>query len=213
MNVSTVDKPRRKLPLAHVAVILGMLASGGIVWQASQAAFSKSTSANSNTFSAGSVTITNERTGAVVFASTSNMVPGATQTKCVAVTYQGSVDAEVRMYASTYDDTGQLAQYLNLTIEEGDGGEYADDCRSSNPSNPFTASATGLSNVSAQSAFTGLNAKVDYAHAMFGSWTPTGGGNETKTYRISYTIPSNVSDNAQGKSLILGFTWEARSTG
>ena len=189
---------------AAAAVALGMAISGGSVWRASQAAFSAQTGVNGNTFSVGSVTITNERSGAVIFTGgTTNMAPGATDSKCVRVTYQGSLASEVRMYASTYTDSG-LAQYLHVTIEEGDGGTFAD-CTG------FTRTAYLVNDQLAADVFfpLGVAAHRNYADGLGGAWQPSSNPSY-KTYKVTYSLPS-ATTGGQGSGLVITFTWEAAS--
>jgi hypothetical protein len=189
---------------AAAAVALGMAISGASVWQASQAAFSAQTGVNGNTFSVGSVTITNDRSGAVIFTGgTTNMAPGASDSKCVRVTYQGTLASEVRMYASAYSDTG-LAQYLHLTIEEGDGGTFAD-CSA------FTRTAYLVNDQLAADVFDplGVPAHRDYASGLGGAWKPSSNPSY-KTYRVTYSLPSSTT-GGPGSGLVITLTWEANS--
>ena len=72
------------------AVVLGLLASGAVVLTASQAAFSDTTSNSSSSFSTGNVDLVDDDSGSAAFTVT-NMVPGQSVTRCILVTYQGSI--------------------------------------------------------------------------------------------------------------------------
>ena len=190
---------------AVVAVVVGLIVSGGSVWLASQAAFSGRTEVGSNSFSVGSVAITNDRSGSMVFTGgTTNMTPGATDSKCIRVAYHGTLAAQVKLYASAYSDTG-LARYLHLTIEEGDGGAYAD-CAG------FTRTAQLVNDQVIQDVFdpAGVPDHRTFAAGLGGAWTP-GANPSYKTYRISYLLPQTTNDG-QGSGLVVAFTWEAIST-
>ena len=60
--------------------------------------------------------------------SVTDMAPGQSVTKCIVVTYQGSIadPNAVKLYSGGLTDSGTLADHLNLTVEEGSGGTFAD---------------------------------------------------------------------------------------
>src|SRR4051794_38341278 len=108
---------RRKLVgIGILAALAGMLGSGALVWQASQAAFSGSTNNTTNNFAVNTVTLTDDDTGSAMFNAT-GLTTGNTGTKCIKVTYTGDVAAPVRLYAANL--TGNLGAYLALTVEMG----------------------------------------------------------------------------------------------
>ncbi|MCA2218542.1 hypothetical protein [Jidongwangia harbinensis] len=194
-------RPVRRLPLVAVAVVLGFLGSGALVWQASQAAYSAQTSVTANTFDSGGVAITNERAGQLIFTSgTSNLAPGDSGTRCVEVTYSGSLAAQVKVYASTYASTG-LGQYLVLTLEEGTGGDHAS-CAG------FTATSTLINAQTADTAF-GAGAHSSFATGYYGTWSPT--GTDTRTYRLTYSLPM-ATTGGSGTDVEIAFSWAAQST-
>ena len=68
---------------------MAVLASGGLVWQSSYSAFSATTSNPTNNWSAGTVALSDDDSNTAMFTA-SNLKPGATGTKCIAVTSTGS---------------------------------------------------------------------------------------------------------------------------
>ena len=100
MDAATNTDTRGRRRLGYVVTALAaLLVVGLLTIEGSRAAFSASTANGSNTFSAGSVSITDDDAGSVMF-NLSNMVPGTTATKCINVTYTGSAPANVRMYGT-----------------------------------------------------------------------------------------------------------------
>jgi hypothetical protein len=169
------------------------------------AAFTASTANSGNTLASGSVAITNERTGSVVFTGVGSLIPGNTATTCVKVTYSGTVSTSVKLYASAYSDTG-LGDDLRLTLEEGDGGTYAS-CTG------FTRTSYLVNDQSFDAVFnaSGTASRRTYATGLGGSWTPA--ANPTvKTYRFTYALSPATPNSAQGTNVAVTFTWEARST-
>lgn len=191
---------RSKPALILVAVVIGVLASGVMVLAASRAAFSDITSNSANSFSVGSVDLVDDDNASALF-SVSNMVPGQTATGCIVVTYQGTIanPGPVRIYSGGLIDSGSLAAELDLTIEEGTGGSFSS-CTG------FTSSGTIESGTLA-----GFSAShTAYANGA-GTWDPSATP-QSRTYRISISLPSNAPNTAQGKSVTgLVFTWEVQS--
>jgi hypothetical protein len=189
----------RKQLVAGAAIPAAVLASGAIVWQSSYSAFTASASNPTNNWSAGSVTIADDDSNTAMFNAT-NMKPGATGVKCIAVTSSGSLASTVKLYSTSYATTNALAANINLKVEEGAGAT--------------TASCAG---------FTGATTLFDAAMSSFGttktsfatgvsSWAPTGAASETKSYRITYTLSPTTPDTAQGGTAALGFTWESQNS-
>jgi hypothetical protein len=180
-------------------VPLAILASGALVWQSSYSAFSATTANPTNNWSAGTVALSDDDSNTAMFTA-SNLKPGATGTKCIAVTSTGSLASTVKLYGTSYATTNGLAANINLKVEEGTGAT--------------SSSCTG---------FTGGTTLYDGAMSTFGttrtsfatgvsSWAPTGSGSETKAYRITYALSSSTPDTAQGGTAALGFTWESQNS-
>src|SRR3954467_796262 len=90
--------------------VVSLLVAGFLVYQGSNAAFTASTG-TTGSFTGGTVVLTNDRSASALF-NVTGLAPGATQTGCVNVTYTGSLDAQVRLYANV---AGALAPYLTVT--------------------------------------------------------------------------------------------------
>ena len=96
-------------------LLVGLVASvaGGTTF----AAFTSNTSNGGNSFSAGTVYVRDDDSAGVMW-NVSNQTPAsAAVVRCIRVTYDGSLDATVKLYASNASAT--VDQYLNLTIEKG----------------------------------------------------------------------------------------------
>lgn len=182
------------------AVVLGLLASGAVVLTASQAAFSDATSNSANSFSTGNVDLVDDDSGSAMF-SVTNMAPGQSVTKCILVTYQGSIadPNAVKLYSGGLTDSGTLADHLNLTVEEGTGGTFAD-CTG------FTASGTIENGTLAQFATDHTN----YGNGA-GSWNPATTP-ASRTYRFTVALSATAPNAQQSQSVTnLVFTWEVQS--
>ena len=176
---------------------LAVLASLGfvsiLVVTSSRAAFVDTTDNATNTFSAGDVVLDDDDAGGVAF-NVANMAPGDSRTRCIEVTYTGSLTADIHLYG-TVGGTG-LADYLDVNVAIGSGGSFAS-CAG------FSATST---------LFTGTLADFGAAHTDYGSGL--GGLNgatdpTSRTYRITVTLEDD--NAAQAKSATAGFTWEAQN--
>jgi hypothetical protein len=178
---------------------LGSLAAMGIF-----GAFSSTTTNAGNTITAGTVAIADNDAGAAMY-SIANAKPGESVSKCIKVTYTGSLDADVHIY--TTSTIGSLGQYVDLTITPG-----------TQATSTFP-SCTGFTPDSGGALYTGTlqnfgNTKNSYANGVVdypgsGSKWAT---NESVVYQVTATLQSSAPDAAQG--LTTGahtFTWEARN--
>lgn len=188
---------RRRIAVP-AAVTSGLLASGLLVWHTSYAAFTASTSNSGNTFSSGSVQLSDNDSGSALFTATA-LKPGSSDVKCIDVTYTGTLPSTVKLSAAYTDNTAAstaLAPYLDFTIEEI---ATSDTC----------ATPTGT-RTAIDATDTTLAAKVTAlaAPGMAIGWSPS--TTETKRYRFSYTLQDT--NNAQNKTASVSFTWTATSS-
>lgn len=178
-----------------IAPIAAFLLVGVLVVTGSRAAFSGTTENSSNSFSAGTVTITDDDSGSAMFTAT-NMKPGSVVTKCIAVTYTGSVTpADVRLYGTA---SGGLATYLTETIEIGTGGTFST-CTG------FTSTSTLYSGAFDTFATTHSGWSNGLA-----SWSPASAP-DTRVFRFTVTLPSGTGNAAQGLTAAAAFTWEVQN--
>jgi hypothetical protein len=162
---------------------------------ASVAAFSDTTDNAGNTWSAGTVALTDNDFGSAMFTA-SDMAPGTPVIKCIVVSYSGTLTpSDVNLYGVVSGGNG-LDAYLDLTIEEGSGGTFTD--------------CTGFA--SSSTIFTGTLANFAVTHDNFsngaGVWNPAANP-ELKTYRFTVTLQDN--NLAQGLNATATFTWEAQA--
>lgn len=209
-----------------VGLIVAMIAAGGMVWQASQAAFSATTTNPGNAWSTGSVTITNGHSASAVFnvtavepdTTSSTLNPpgtgaftassaGAGGSACIKVTYTGTTQADIRMYA-TLTNTGAdggLGQYLLFDVDTGTNPAGGTD----------PGCATYTSSTYRYGSATNTNAYLNgmptgYVGGLAG-WTGAT-QNTTRWYRLSWLMPANVPTASQGEQVQASFVWEAQNS-
>ena len=184
-----------------MAAVLGMALSGVMVLTASRAAFSAQTQNTGNSVSVGDVALVDDDTGSAMF-SVTNMAPGDTTQACIAVTYQGTIadPSAVKLYSGGFTDSGALADELDITVEVGTGGSFAD-----------CAGFTPASTIFATNTLTSFDTThTDYTNGAVG-WDPAGTP-ESRTFRFTIDLPSDAPDTVQGDSVTdLIFTWEVQS--
>jgi hypothetical protein len=99
------------LTSALVVAVLGSVTALGVF-----GLFSATTQNSGNEISSGTVTLTDNDAGSAQLNIT-GAKPGDTWTRCIKVTYNGSLPADVHSYV--VGGTGPLAPYLHLTLSQG----------------------------------------------------------------------------------------------
>ena len=186
--------------LKWAAVPAALLASGAIVSQASYSAYSSTTSNPTSNWASGTVNLKDDSSSALF--SASNLKPGSTGTKCIAVTSTGSLPSAVKLYGTNYATTNGLGAAITLKVEQGTGGSFGS-CTG------FTAQTTN--GTLFNDTLTAFSAKSGFASGL-GDWTPTGSGSETKVYKFTYSLSSSAADSTQGGTASIGLTWEAQNS-
>lgn len=186
-----------QLTLRIGAAAAAVLLVSVLALRASSAAFSDTTGNAGNSFAAGTVVLVDNDAGVAMFNAT-NLKPGDSAVGCIEVTYQGSLDAQVRMYGTVAGGDG-LADYLDLTIERGVSG-----CTG------FVSAVTVWDTASDGDLGVFLALPSNYANGV-DTWGVTGGAPDDMIgYRL--TITQQDDNAAQGKSATVDFTWEAQNT-
>lgn len=203
----STTRTRLRKTISLAAAPLAVLAAGALVWQGSQAAFTATTANNGNTWSSGKVTLTDDDLGMAAF-HVDDIVPGQTDSKCVAVTSASSVAGEVRNYISHLTTDGRgLEDRIMLKIETGTGGSF-NDCTGFSPDPTKTATVQSLT-AAAGTAY-------DYATGR-AAWDTAGTPGESRTYRATWSFDTTgltqaQIDSLQGAKVSADFTWELQNT-
>ncbi len=178
------------------AALLSVVAAALLAFQSTGAAFSATTENTTNAFTAGTVTISDDDSGVAMFNVTA-MAGGDNATGCIAVTYSGSLNPEVRVYGATTAGDG-LEDYLDLTVERGTGTCGA-----------FGTVTAVWTNGTDGDLGVFLGAATNYATGQ-DNWQPTGGG---PADLVPYRFILDLQDNnaAQGKTVTVTATWEAQN--
>ncbi len=188
--------------LATVAVVALVMA---VVGRLTYAAFSATTSNPGNSLAAGTVSLGDNDAG-VAMLSLASANPGDSDTGCIRVTYTGSLDAGIRLYAAV---SGSLAPYLDLTVTRGsDPSPSFDSCTSFVPDGTdYVGAGAGVVYSGPLSSYpTNYGAGVvDPPSGPAETWATS----EAHSYRFTVSLGSDPA--ALGLSATAAFTWEARN--
>ena len=196
----TINDAGKVRKLLLTALVVGGLSA--LVGLGTYSAFTATTTNSGNNISSGTVKI-DQHTGATTLYNVTNQKPGDATTKCLRVTYTGSLTASaVKLYASAGITNG--TQY-NLEIDRGTGLSTLDG----------TMSCAGFSQSSV--AYNGNLGSLgsSYAGGVDGkAAAATWATNDAIDYRFIITQNDDTTANAHTSVLSSGthsFTWEARS--
>ena len=179
---------------------LSFIAVALLVTTSSRAAFVAQNDNVGNQVSSAAIDLTdNDDTNAMF--SVGNLVPGVNEVRCIQVTYAGNVNpTAVRLYRAGVP-TGDLAPYLNLTVEVGPAiGAGFSGCTGFSPTaTEYTGTLGGFATT-----------RTGYADAAaLTTWDPAVTG-ETRTFRFTVSVQDLAA--AEGKSTTFGFSWETRTS-
>jgi hypothetical protein len=190
-----------------LATALAVTAIGSLAGASTWSAFNELTANPGNSFEAGTVSIRDDDDGAAMFNGLTNLKPGDTATRCLVVTYDGSLPASVRLHGTT-GGTG-LASHLLLTVTRGTKSSAFSGC------GDFTADGTTyISGKPVGTVYEGTLASypgswatgiVDPVSSSPESWT-TG---ESHAYRFEVAVQNDVA--AEGKTATQTFRFEAEN--
>ncbi len=190
----------RTKSLLRTLLIIGAASAAAVFGTFS--AFSASTSNSGNRLSTGDVEIADNDAGSPMYFNL-NAEPGETVTKCIKVTYSGSLDADVKLYLG--GSLGALADYVNLKITPGTQTDTAGlGCNADFAADSGGAIYDGeLDEFAAHSNFANGLADGPGAAAY---WTQ----NQSVTYKFEVTVQDDP--GAEGKDTNAhSFTWEAQN--
>ena len=208
------------------ALAVAMLGAGALVWNASYAAFSDTTTNPGNSWATGSVSITNDQSSSAVFSVTGVKPDSASSTlnppgtgaftassassggsACIKVTYSGTTAANIKLYASVNNigADGGLGQYLLFDVDTGTDTAPGTDVSCA------TYTSVGYLHGSASNTNVFVNSLPSTYGTGLAGWNGVTGP-VSKWYRFSWLLPANVASAAQSETVQVTLTWEAQNT-
>lgn len=185
--------------LLALILVASLIGAGSAV-----AAFWSKAVSSGNTYAAGTIYLTDNDLGAGMLSLT-GAIPGQSDTSCIKVTYSGTLEAAVRLYASV---AGSLAPYLTLTVTRGTSSAAYDSCTGFvADSTDYIGSGQGVVYSGTLSAFpASYSAGISDPTATAPERWSTG---EVHAYKFVVTLQDAAA--AQGLAGSATVTWEARS--
>lgn len=192
-----MDTRTKILRSTAVVAVVGSLGALGVF-----AAFSSQTENPGNSVTAGTVELA-DNDGDTALYSLPTAAPGDSATRCIQVTYSGSLPADVAIY--TDDAIGALGSEVTLEIDAGTQAPFAADCTG------FAVDTGGAlfdgslaSFAAAHSDFaTGL---VDYPGDSATEWVTS----DAVVYRVTATLNANATLEGETTGTH-ALTWEAQN--
>ena len=193
-----MDSRTKILRSLAVVSAVGSLAAFGVF-----AAFSGTTENPGNTVTAGTVEIA-DNDGDTALYSMANAAPSDTTTRCIQVTYSGTLPADVALY--TADTIGTLGDEVTLDIDAGTQAPFAADCTG------FTADATtGALCDGTLADFATTHSSYATGLSDYPGDTPTPWEtSDAVVYRVSATLDADATFEGATTGTH-AFTWEARN--
>jgi hypothetical protein len=188
-------------PLRKTLVTLVVLgATGAVAGTGAFSAFSKTTSNDNDTVTAGDVTITDNDANAAAY-SLPTAKPGDTASRCIVVTFGGDLASTVKLYRSAFTGSTGLESNVDLAITKGTGAaSNCSDFVAGTSVYSGTLTALGATN------FTNGIALTDQTGSAV--WN----NGDAVTYKIQATLQSGTPSSAQGLTTgTHSFTWEAQN--
>ena len=181
--------------------LIVLAAAAAVVGGATYAAFSGTTTNADNSFEAGNVQIEDNDSGSAMF-TVPSLAPGDSRTRCIRITYRGSLAAGVRLHGTP---AGGLAPLLDLTVTRGDDSAPTfPDCSGFSPdTTDYIGAGPGV-------LYSGPLSSYPAAWAS-GIVDPqaTWANGEAHSYRFQVTLSNDPA--GQGKTATADFSWEARN--
>ncbi|MGZ5213248.1 MAG: hypothetical protein ACXWYT_06280 [Actinomycetota bacterium] len=197
-RIDRMGRGRKTLLSLLLVGVVGTVASIG-----TYSAFSATTVNPGDSFAAGTVVISDNDANAALYTIT-GAKPNDVVTRCIRVTYTGTLPALVRLYTTT--PINAFGQYVTLTIDKG-----------TMPGTTTFPNCTGFTPDAAPNVFTGTLSSFGAGRTSFASGVAANPGvaaqwvtNDTVVYRFTLTMQDN-NLAVGGSSGTHSFTWEAQN--
>ncbi|TVT47911.1 hypothetical protein FNH05_18445 [Amycolatopsis rhizosphaerae] len=192
-----MKRPRLNVLARVVPVPLGLLLSGALVWGATDADWSGSTSNSGNTWASGSLGLAND--SRVPMFRIEDMRPGDTGSNCIRIKSNADFPTALKLYSNSPNWPSNFQSFVSLKIEVGSGGTFGD-CTG------FTPNATAFDGTLDQ--FVALH--TDFRTGV-GPWKLPGKPPNALSFRFAWRFSPQAPNSSQSVSTDEAtFTWEAR---
>ncbi|MCL7380228.1 hypothetical protein [Streptomyces sp. 35G-GA-8] len=180
-----------------VPVPLGLLLSGALVWGATNADWSGTSSNSGNEWTSRSAGLAND--SKVPMFRVGSMLPGDKGSNCINVKSNADFPTALKLYSNSANWPNNYQSFIDLKIEVGRGGTFGD--------------CDGF--VPHRTAFDGTLDTFVALHTDFrtgvGPWPLTGQAPNSLSFRFAWKYSALAPGGSQGSNTNeVTFTWEAR---
>jgi hypothetical protein len=210
--------------MAVGVVAAAVIAASFVIYQASSAAFVTNTVNPNNSFSTGTLALTDNDSNGAMF-SVSGLIPGASGSSCITVTYNGSVapSAPIQLYVAPGDATDVAGSGgagttpdINWSVETATGsGIFGSGAPCTGLSGTTIFGNTADTTITAGRMLSDFITKNTYdatgTTSVSSAWTPSAGVTSTKVFRFNYKLATDTPNTAMGATATLKITWESHS--
>lgn len=201
-NKRAAIRPAKKSGTGKLFGSLAAVALVGVVgFVGTQAAISDTTDNPGNQFNAGAIDLVDNDGGSYMY-QVNNVQPGDSESRCIKVTYTGTLDSTVKVFMDTPIDG--LGPYVDMTIDAG-----------TQTSSSFP-DCTGF--VAAGNVYTGTLADFQTQHpdaANGAAYSPNGlapwTDGDSVVYRVTLTLQNTARQPGEDFSGTHAYTWQAET--
>jgi hypothetical protein len=196
-----MNRRNKLLASALVVGVLGTVAAGGVF-----GLFSATTQNAGNEISTGIVALTDNDSGSAMF-NVTNAKPGDTWTRCIKITYGGTLAADVHLYLK--NTTGVLGPHLTMTMLQGSqAASTFPDCTGFTPDG--SAGGTGIVYAGPATSEVDGTYEAGLPLVPFGQLAWVSG--TSQVYKFAMTLDPATPDTMQGSTTgNMTVVWEARN--
>ncbi|MGW4027786.1 hypothetical protein ACWEFL_00465 [Streptomyces sp. NPDC004838] len=188
-----MGRPWLNVLVKVVPVPLGLLLSGALVWSATNADWSATSSNSGNTWTSGSFGLAND--SKVPMFDVEDMQPGDRGSNCIRIKSNTDFPSVLKVYSSSPNWPNNFQSFVNLRIEVGSGGD-AGDCKG------FTRRET---------VFRGTLDTFVAVHTDFRTGVGPSPLRGAVSFRIAWEFSRSAPNGSQSTNTNeVTFTWEAR---
>jgi hypothetical protein len=193
---------RKRTKVALSALAVGAL--GSLVVLSAYGLFTATTQNSGNEITSGTVQFADNDAGSALY-NVTGVRPGDITTRCIKVTYTGSLPVLVRFYSP--GSPGPLAQYIDLTVTQG------------TQASPAFPGCTGFAPDVTGVVFSGTLQSFEQTRNTYATGIVTAppakstwSVSDSIVYRVQATLQASAPDTSQGwSSGVHSFVWEGRS--
>jgi hypothetical protein len=201
-NKRTSARPAKQSRTGKLFGSLVVVALLGVVgFVGTRAAISDTTDNPGNQFNAGAIDLVDNDGGSYMY-QVNNVQPGQSESRCIRVSYTGTIDSTVKLFMDTPIDT--LGPYVDMTVDAG---------TQATSSFPDCSGFTAVQNV-----YTGTLADFQTQHpnaANGAAYSPHGASpwtdGDSVVYRVTLTLQNTVRQPGEDFSGTHTYTWQAES--